>query len=122
MPHRPLSEIRDTLKPQWYRSKMRPERFRELSKRDDRKGWVQAGGHFALFCLTSLAVYLTWAQGVWLLFLIALFVHGTFASFFRGIAVHELGHGTVFQSKRLNDAFLYLFLSLIHISEPTRPY
>ena len=68
MPHRPLSEIRDTLKPQWYRSKMRPERFRELSKRDDRKGWVQAGGHFALFCLTSLAVYLTWAQGVWLLF------------------------------------------------------
>ena len=109
MPHRPLSEIRDTLKPQWYRSKMRPERFRELSKRDDRKGWVQAGGHFALFCLTSLAVYLTWAQGVWLLFLIALFVHGTFASFFRGTAVHELGHGTVFQSKRLNDAFLYLF-------------
>ncbi|NDI13904.1 MAG: fatty acid desaturase, partial [Rhodobacteraceae bacterium] len=84
-------------------------RFRELSKRDDRKGWVQAGGHFALFCLTSLAVYLTWAQGAWLLFLIALFVHGTFASFFRGTAVHELGHGTVFQSKRLNDAFLYLF-------------
>ncbi len=96
MPHSPLSEIRDTLKPQWYRSKMRPERFRELSERDDRKGWVQAGGHFALFCHTSLAVYLTWAQGVWLLFLIALFVHGTFASFFRGTAVHELGHGTVF--------------------------
>ena len=56
MPHRSLSEIRDTLKPQWYRSKMWPERFRELSKRDDRKGWVQAGGHFALFCITSLAV------------------------------------------------------------------
>ncbi|MEP4197089.1 MAG: fatty acid desaturase [Aliishimia sp.] len=109
MAYQPLSEVRDTLKPQWYRTKMAPARFRELSKRDDKKGWMQAGGHFALFCLTGGAVFLTWTQGWWIAFLITLFAHGTIASFFRGTAVHELGHGTVFQSKPLNDVFLYLF-------------
>ena len=109
MTFQPLSEVRETLKPQWYRSKMDPARFRELSKRDDAKGWLQAGGHFALFCLTGLVVYLTWTEGLWILFFLALFVHGTVASFFKGTAVHELGHGTVFQTRWLNDAFLYLF-------------
>ncbi|WP_029065841.1 fatty acid desaturase [Labrenzia sp. DG1229] len=109
MSYQPLSKVRETLKPQWYRSKMPPARFRELSRRDDVKGWFQAGGHFALFCLTGLAVYLTWAQNLWLLFVIALFAHGTVASFFKGTAVHELGHGTVFKTKWLNDFFLYLF-------------
>lgn len=109
MAYQPLAEVRDTLKVQWYRSKMPPERFRELSKRDDAKGWLQAGGHFALFCTTGLAVYLTWANGMWLAFALALFAHGTVASFFRGTAVHELGHGTVFQAKGLNQVFLYLF-------------
>ena len=109
MSFQPLSEVRESLSPQWYRSKMPPARFRELSKRDDRKGWRQAGGHFGLFCLTGLVVFVTWSQGLWLLFFVALFAHGTVASFFRGTAVHELGHGTVFQTKRLNDLFLYLF-------------
>ncbi len=109
MPYRPLSEVRDTLKPQWYRSKMPPTRFRELSRRSDRQGWIQAGGHFGLFCLTGAAVFVTWAQGLWIPFLLALFAHGTIASFFRGTAVHELGHGTVFETKRLNAVFLYLF-------------
>jgi fatty acid desaturase len=109
MTYRPLSEATETLNPQWYRSKLPPARFRELSRRSDRKGWAQAGGHFALFCLTGAAVYVTWAEGMWALFLVALFLHGTFASFFRGTAVHELGHGTVFETRWLNRLFLYLF-------------
>ncbi len=109
MSFQPLSEVRNTLNVQWYRSKMPPARFREFSKRDDLKGWRQAGGHFALFCLTGSVVFLTWAQGLWLLFILALFAHGTVASFFKGTAVHELGHGTVFQTRWLNDVFLYLF-------------
>jgi fatty acid desaturase len=107
--YQPLAEVRDTLNPQWYRTKMPPARFRELSKRSDAKGWFQAGGHFALFCLTGAAVYLTWAQSAWIAFFVALFAHGTVASFYRGTAVHELGHGTVFKTKWLNDFFLYLF-------------
>ena len=109
MSFQPLTEARDNLKIRWYRSKMPPARFRELSKRNDRKAWFQAGGHFALFCLTGALVIWTWSANQWLLFAAALFAHGTFATFFRGTAVHELGHGTVFTSKRLNDFFLYLF-------------
>jgi fatty acid desaturase len=109
MSFQPLSEVKDTLKPQWYRSKILPEKFRELSKRSDLKGWRQAGGHFGLFCLTGALVYLTWTQGLWLFFILTLFAHGTIASFFRGTSVHELGHGTVFRTKWLNDAFLYFF-------------
>lgn len=109
MQYQPLSQVRETLKVQWYRSRMPPARFRELSRRSDRQGWKQAGGHLALFCLTGLATYVTWAQGLWPLFVVALFCHGTVASFFRGTATHELGHGTVFETRWLNKLFLYLF-------------
>ena len=109
MRYQPLSEVRESLNVQWYRSKLPPARFRALSRRNDRQGWLQAGGHFGLFCLTGAAVYLSWAQGLWIAFLVALFAHGTFASFFRGTATHELGHGTVFATKWLNKFFLYLF-------------
>ena len=46
------------------------------------------------------------------IFLIALFLHGTVASFFVGIAPHELGHGTVFKTKILNQIFLYIYSCL----------
>ena len=117
MTYPPLSEVRDTLNVQWYRSRLPPERFRELSKRSDKKGWIQAGGHLALFCVTGLLVFLTWANSLWALFFAALFLHGTVASFFSGTAPHELGHGTVFQTKWLNKVFLYLF-SLISWWDP----
>ena len=105
----PLSEVRNNLKPQWYRSKMDPDKFRKFSKTNNYKGFVQAGGHFGLFCITGLSVYLSWSNSYWILFLIAVFIHGTISSFFKGTAVHELGHGTVFETKWLNKFFLYLF-------------
>jgi len=104
-----LSKARDTLNIQWYRSAMEPQRFRELSRRSDLKGWIQAGGHFGLFMITGLFVYLAWAAEFWIIFFIALFIHGTVGSFFTGTAPHELGHGTVFHTKWLNKFFLYLF-------------
>lgn len=105
----PLSEVRNNLKPQWYRSKMDPDKFRKFSKRSNFKGFIQAGGHFGLFCITGLVVYLTWVNSYWILFPIAIFIHGTVSSFFKGTAVHELGHGTVFKNKWLNKLFLYIF-------------
>ena len=109
MHYPPLSEVRETLKVSWYRSAMEPKRFRELSQTSNAKGWLQAGGHLALFTITGGAVYLSWAQSLWPVFFIALFLHGTIGTFFRGTAVHELGHGTVFRTKWLNKVFLYLF-------------
>ena len=105
----PLSEVRNNLKPQWYRSKMDPDRFRRFSKRNNYKGFVQAGGHLGLFCITGLSVFLSWSNSYWILFVFAVFIHGTISSFFKGTAVHELGHGTVFETKWLNKFFLYLF-------------
>lgn len=109
MEYPPLAEVRQTLKVKWYRSSIPHAKLRELSKRSDLQGWFQAGGHLALFTLTGILVYSFWSQQLWFGFAIALFLHGTVASFFVGIAPHELGHGTVFQTKWLNKFFTYLF-------------
>lgn len=109
MDYKPLSEVRKTLRVKWYRSKIEHSKLRELSKRSDLQGWLQAGGHFAIWLLTGTLVFLFWSQQNWLGFAIALFAHGTVASFFKGIAPHELGHGTVFRTKWLNKFFLYLY-------------
>jgi len=107
--YQPLSEVRETLKVKWYRTKIEPSKLKELSKRSDAQAWFQAGGHLALYILTGSLVFYFWSQQLWIAFLIALFFHGTVASFFVGVAPHELGHGSVFQTKWLNSVFLYLF-------------
>ena len=109
MTYQELSEVRKTLRVDWYRCKTRPGLLRELSRRSDAQGWFQAGGHLALFIFTGSLVFLFWSHGLWLAMLLALFCHGTVTSFFRGIAPHELGHGTVFKTKWLNKFFMYLF-------------
>ncbi len=117
MTYQELSEVRKTLRVDWYRSPMKPGKLRELSRRSDAQGWFQAGGHLALFIITGALVYFFWSQAIWLAFLMALFVHGTVTSFFTGTAPHELGHGTVFKTKKLNKIFMYLF-SLIGWWDP----
>lgn len=109
MSYQPLAEVRKTLRVEWYRCPIEHAKLRELSRRSDLQGWFQAGGHLALFIFTGALVYRFWAHQLWLAFLIAFFAHGTVASFFVGVAPHELGHGTVFRTKRLNKIFLYLF-------------
>ena len=109
MSYQPLAEVRETLRVEWYRSPIKHSKLRELSKRTDRQGWFQAGGHLALWMLTGTLAYLFWSRQLWIGFAIALFAHGTVSSFFVGTAPHELGHGTVFRTKRLNKIFMYLF-------------
>ncbi len=109
MTYQELSEVRKTLRVDWYRCKTRPGLLRELSRRSDAQAWFQAGGHLALFILTGALVFYFWSHGLWLAMLLALFCHGTVTSFFRGVAPHELGHGTVFKTKWLNKFFMYLF-------------
>jgi fatty acid desaturase len=109
MTYQELSEVRKTLRVDWYRCPTRPGLLRELSRRSDAQGWFQAGGHLALFIITGSLVFYFWSQELWLAFLLALFCHGTATTFFRGVAPHELGHGTVFKTKWLNKFFMYLF-------------
>jgi fatty acid desaturase len=107
--YQPLAEVRKTLKVKWYRTKIDREVMKTLSERSDAQGWFQAGGHLVLFLVTGSLTFYFWSQGWWLPMLVTLWLHGTVASFFIGVAPHELGHGSVFETKMLNKIFLYLF-------------
>lgn len=112
MTYEPLEKVRKELKVRWLRPKIDRAKLSELNQRSDLQGWIQAGGHLGIWLVTGAFVYYLWAQSLWIPFLIALFCHGTVASFFIGVAPHELGHGTVFKTKILNKIFLYIYSAL----------
>ena len=93
----------------WYRSPIERGTLVELMRRSNLQGAFQAVGHLALWAVTGLLSYYLFKQQYWVGFAIALFLHGTVGSFFRGLAVHELSHGTVFKTKWLNHFFLYIY-------------
>ena len=109
MSYPPLAEVRKDLRVEWYRCPIDGPKLRELSRRSDLQGWYQAGGHLALFLLTGALTYFFWLQQIWVGVVVGLFFHGTVGSFLRGVASHELVHGSVFRTKILNKFFLYLF-------------
>ena len=104
----PLSEVRKNLRVGWYRCPIAPEKLRELSRRSDLRGGFQAIGHLALWAATGVAAYGFFTQQMWWGFFVALFLHGTVATFFSA-PHHELCHGTVFQTKWLNGFFLRIY-------------
>jgi len=106
--YRPLNEVKKDLRVEWYRCQLDNKTLRELSARSDAQGWFQAGGHFGLFLIAAITAFYFWSQQNWLAFIIALFCQGVVACFYKGTAPHELGHGSVFKSKRLNKIFLYI--------------
>jgi fatty acid desaturase len=110
--YEPLADVRKELKVKWIRPKIEATKLQELNKRNDAQGWFQALGHLGVWVLTGACVYYFWAHENWIALLVALFFHGTVASFFVGTAPHELGHGTVFKTKSLNQLFLYIFSGL----------
>ncbi len=92
----------------WYRTKLPRGILRDLSRKSDFKGLIQAGGHLGLLCLSGAACWYAYVELHWSVFLLALFVHGTFYSFLLN-GFHELCHNTVFKTKSLNNFFLKLF-------------
>ena len=107
--YRPLDEVRSTLRVSWYRSPIDPIRLRQLMQRSDLSGLFQAFGHLALWSVTGLLCYYAFTRQLWVGVAAMLFLHGTVGSFFRGIATHELGHGTVFKTSWLNSVFLRVY-------------
>ncbi|MBX2882246.1 MAG: fatty acid desaturase [Granulosicoccus sp.] len=108
-PFPPLSEASRGLKIRWYRCPIAHERLRELSRRTDRQGWIQAGGHFLLYLIVAAITWACWSMQQWWAMVVALWFLGVVASYFKGTATHELGHGTVFRTRSLNRFFLYTF-------------
>lgn len=107
--HTPLSQVRKTFRVKWYRSPIEREKLVALMRRNNLRATLQAVGHLALWAATGLLAYSLYRQQLWVGFGIALILHGTVGSFFRGLAVHELGHGTVFRQKWLNRLFLRIY-------------
>ena len=106
----PLAAVRGHLRVKWYRSPIEPATLRGLMQRSDLQGWLQGGrGTWrwgwrpGRWCGGAGCAGCGWGSR-W-----RLFAHGTVASFFTGVAPHELAHGTVFRTKRLNQVFLYLY-------------
>ena len=110
--YRPLAEVRRDLRVKWYRCPIEGSVLRELSRRSDLKGFIQAGGHLAAFLTSGGLAYVLWLQEFWIAFVAALWVHGTIATFWVGVAGHELTHGSVFKTKWLNKLFLYAFSTI----------
>ena len=107
--YEPLADVRGHLRVAWYRTRIEPATLRRLMQRSDLQGWLQAGGHLLLYLATGILAFRLGAGRAWAAFALALFAHGTVASFMRGVAPHELAHGTVFRTKWLNHAFLYVY-------------
>ena len=104
----PLAEVRRHRRIRWYRCPIEPAKLRELAEPSDTRGLLQAAGHLAMWAATGIAAYFLFTNEIWWGFCIALFLHGTVASFFTA-PHHELCHTTVFRTKRLNDFFLVIF-------------
>jgi len=88
----------------WYRTPVPPESLKALHERSDVHGTMQTLGFLGCYGLTLAAVLYSFFHGpVWLTVGLV-FLHGMIAAFMIN-GVHELGHGTVFRTRRLNDFF-----------------
>lgn len=109
--------MNEPIKINWYRSKVDKQLMSALMKTSDFRGFCQVIPQWTLFLTTGTLAYLAYLQihvtnWMWSvpLLLLALFVHGTFASFMGMTGpVHELCHKTPFRSKVWNEFFLKLY-------------
>ena len=107
--YEPLDKVRKKLRIKWYRCPIERDKLRELNKRSNLRGLLQALGHLMLMAGTGVLTYYLFLQQTWIGFACALYTHGIVAAFAWGTPGHELLHGTVFKTKWLNRAFLYIF-------------
>lgn len=92
----------------WYRSPIAPKDLARLNQRSDWKGLLQSAGYLGVLVLSGgLAWYAVGRFSV-LVVLVLLFLHGTFYAFLVN-GFHELCHQTVFRTRWLNTAFLYIY-------------
>ena len=89
----------------WYRTPIKPEVLKELHQRSDVQGLIQSAGYLGILCLTAGAALYGFHRWPWPVVVGLVFLHGMVSAFYIN-GVHELGHGTVFQTKWLNALFI----------------
>lgn len=92
----------------WYRTVLEPHDFKSLHKKSDLLGGLQTAGYLSCFMLTVALSMYSLNHWHWVITVGCVFLHGMIASFMIN-AVHELTHGTVFQTKSLNVFFARVF-------------
>jgi fatty acid desaturase len=107
------SEDRDAKDIPWYRIPVPREDLRQFTQKSDFRGWIQACSFLLIFlATTSIAFYFFWMK-MWAAMVIACYLHSLFHQMIgMSAAVHELNHGTVFKTRRINEFFYKLFCFL----------
>ncbi|MCY4618021.1 MAG: fatty acid desaturase [Chloroflexi bacterium] len=105
----PLIEVRRSMRVKWYRSPIDKPTLWKLMERSNRRGFQQSLGHLGLIVGLAAVVAVSFESGWWAVFGVSLWLLGTIASFVPGLSCHELVHGTVFRTNRLNRIFLRVF-------------
>ena len=105
---RTIQDIDPDYRVDWYRTPPPKEVLAELNVRSDWKGFLQAGGYLASILATGAFLSYAFMYLHWGWWLVGMFLHGTTTSFCIN-AIHELVHGTVFKTKKLNDLFAWIF-------------
>ncbi len=89
----------------WIRVPLKADQLNDLNRIDNRKGFIQAGGHLGLTICTAALTIWVWATQPWLYVIPLLYIHGSVQGML-GAGVHELVHERVFSSRRMNRFFL----------------
>jgi Fatty acid desaturase len=92
----------------WYRCQIDKKVLKQLSTPNDAKGFIYALGHLALWSGAGALSYYNFISGYLLGFIAFFFIQGTIGCFFNA-AHHELHHGTVFKTRKLNKVFLNIY-------------
>ena len=95
----------------WYRTAIPSPEFKALHKKSDFKGWLQTGGYLAALAATGLTAFYSFSHWPWWVTTTLVFLHGMVSAFLIN-GVHELGHGTVFQTRWLNRFFCHVLAFL----------
>ncbi|MBT3271675.1 MAG: hypothetical protein HN368_00865, partial [Spirochaetales bacterium] len=103
----PLTDWRHT-DTKWIKVDISRENLGRFTKRSNIKGLTHALVFFLIICGTGTLAYFAFSRKLWILLAAALYIHGTFYSFF-GNSLHELSHNTVFASRWLNIVFTSFF-------------
>jgi fatty acid desaturase len=101
---------------EWYRTKIEdPKIFESLHRKSDVKGFIQAGGFLGTLLTTAFLALRSRSRGNNALTFLLVGLYGVQANFLIN-GMHELGHGTVFRTKLLNNVFLRIisFLGWLH--------
>ncbi|WP_438479331.1 fatty acid desaturase [Oleiharenicola lentus] len=95
----------------WYRSPLPPGAFKRLHERSDFRATVQTVGYLAILATTFALAWWSVGRVPWWGTVGFIFLHGMMSSFLIN-GVHELGHGTVFKTKKWNDIFCHVLAFL----------